>query len=60
MGHSADSVAALGCVIERGHAAFQFPLDQLLALAADPSASLARVTLVAMEIVLGVDNLARH
>jgi len=35
-------------------------MDQLLALAADPSASLARVTLVAMEIVLGVDNLARH
>jgi hypothetical protein len=38
MGHSADSVAALACVIEHGHAAFQFPMDQLLALAADPSA----------------------
>src|SRR5580693_5920078 len=35
-------------------------MDQLLALAAGPSASLARVTLVAMEIVLRVDNLARH
>ncbi len=32
-------------------------MDQLLALAADPSAWLALVTLAAMEIVLGVDNL---
>lgn len=32
-------------------------MDQLLALAADPAAWLAFVTLVAMEIVLGVDNL---
>ncbi len=31
--------------------------DQLLALAADPSAWLALVTLVVMEVVLGVDNL---
>jgi predicted tellurium resistance membrane protein TerC len=32
-------------------------MDQLLALAADPSAWLALVTLAVMEIVLGVDNL---
>jgi predicted tellurium resistance membrane protein TerC len=32
-------------------------MDQLLALAGDPSAWLALVTLAAMEIVLGVDNL---
>ncbi len=32
-------------------------MDSLLALAADPSAWLALVTLIAMEIVLGVDNL---
>jgi predicted tellurium resistance membrane protein TerC len=31
-----------------------------LAVAADPAAWLALVTLVAMEIVLGVDNLARR
>jgi predicted tellurium resistance membrane protein TerC len=35
-------------------------MDQLLALAADPSAWLALVTLAAMETVLGVDNLARR
>jgi predicted tellurium resistance membrane protein TerC len=32
-------------------------MDQLLALAADPSAWIALVTLVVMEVVLGVDNL---
>ena len=32
-------------------------IDQLLALAADPSAWIALVTLVVMEVVLGVDNL---
>ena len=32
-------------------------MDSLLLLAADPSAWLALVTLIAMEIVLGVDNL---
>ncbi len=32
-------------------------MDNLIALAADPSAWLALVTLIAMEIVLGVDNL---
>ncbi|HEX3495388.1 MAG TPA: hypothetical protein VHT48_08480 [Methylocella sp.] len=35
-----------------------FPWTILLALAAGPSAWLALVTLIAMEIVLGVDNLA--
>ena len=34
-----------------------FPMDSPLALAADPSAWLALVTLIAMEIVLRVDNL---
>jgi hypothetical protein len=32
-------------------------MDQLLVLATDPSAWLALVTLVVMEVVLGVDNL---
>jgi len=38
MGQRADSVAALTRVIEHGPAAIQFPMDQLLALAADLAA----------------------
>ena len=33
------------------------PITSLLALAADPAAWLALITLIAMEVVLGIDNL---
>jgi predicted tellurium resistance membrane protein TerC len=32
-------------------------MDELLTLAADPAAGVALLTLIAMEVVLGIDNL---